>query len=66
MPESASRLKVRQTIKQFSRPPPVEDSCHIKQVGAVLLSKQALPFEVITVVLLIAIIGSLLNAREED
>jgi NADH-quinone oxidoreductase subunit J len=42
------------------------DIFHIKQVGAVLLSKQALPFEVITVVLLIAIIGSLLNVREED
>jgi len=43
-----------------------EDIFSIKQVGTMLLSKYALPFEIISVVLLIAIMGALLNAREEN
>jgi len=43
-----------------------EKTFDIQTLGKALLSQYALPFEIISVILLIAIIGSLLTAREVD
>jgi len=43
-----------------------EKTFTIQSLGKALLSQYALPFEIISVILLIAIIGSLLTAREVD
>jgi len=43
-----------------------QDVFHIKKLGELLISEHALPFEIISVLLLITILGALLNVRDVD